>query len=102
MDDRKFQENSTIVSRKVKFLVSARNSKFSVSVNEAYTVNNLNISVSEADQEGLQTCWKHISNLELTASVPGEVTVPLGMNFRPALDIVAHYLITIKLSHRSS
>ena len=53
-----------IVTRKVKFLVSARDSKFSVLVNEAYTVDNLNIFVGEADQKALQLCWDHISNLE--------------------------------------
>ena len=49
----------TIVTRKVRFPVSARSSEFSVSVNEVYTVANLNISVGEADQDVLVVLGSH-------------------------------------------
>ena len=75
-----------IPTKKVSFLVSAKNSSFSVSVGEAYSVPVLNIPSGETDLLKLQSQWEHLSDLELNPVDPREVTVLLGMNVRSAHD----------------
>ena len=75
-----------IHTKKVSFLLSSKDSAFSVSVNEAYSVEALNISPGEVDLNQLRSRWEHLSDLDLVPVDLSDVTVLIGMNVRPAHD----------------
>ena len=71
-------------TRKVRFLVSARDNSFSISVNGAYSVAILNIDPGELNVEQLQSRWGYLSNLDLPPVDSEDVTILLGNNVLPA------------------
>ena len=75
-----------IHTKKVSFLLSSKDGAFSVSVNEVYSVEALNISPGEVDLNQLRSRWEHLSDLDLAPVDLSDVTVLIEMNVRPAHD----------------